>query len=243
MRILLTNDDGYKADGLNYLNKYFQEKGHTVFVVAPDSEKSGFSHSITLKENIRQIRQFENFWVIKGTPVDCVTLSLLGIVPDKFDVVVSGVNHGQNMGKDIIYSGTVGAARQGGLYGIPSMAISMLYYEGKFDFENVGIFLDSYFEKLIAKNDGSFIYNVNFPNPFKHEIKGVKKTVPCLHHYYRDELLSKDIPDFGKYYWIKGNNAIFEKDEGTDAGAVKNGFISVSPIKILPESYDIDLGF
>jgi len=242
MNILLTNDDGYKAEGLLYLNNYFLRKGHKVFVVAPDSEKSGFSHSITLKECVRLVMQFDNFWVIKGTPVDCVTLASLGILGEKMDIVVSGINHGPNIGKDIIYSGTVGAARQGGLHEIPSMSISINTWGEKIDFDSVEFFLDDYFEKLMKKNDASFIYNVNFPNLPIDKIKGVKKTIPCHKHYYQDELIIHDIPNFGKYFWLKGNKPVFEEDEGTDAKAVLDGFISVSPIKILPESAIVDIG-
>ena len=241
MNILLTNDDGFYADGINFLKKYFENKGHSVFVVAPDSEKSGFSHSITLKDTIRLVKHFDNVWVIRGTPVDCVTLALLGLVQTKIDCVVSGVNHGPNIGKDIIYSGTVAGARQGGLHNITSMALSVNSWGEEIDFTIVEKFLNDYFEKLAQKKDLKFIYNVNFPNIKSDKIKGVKKTTPCHSHYYQDELISFESPGHGKYFWIKGDYPLFENDEGTDAEAVKNGYISVSGVKFLPEAVDFEL--
>lgn len=242
MNILLTNDDGFFAEGLNFLKDYFSRKNeHKIFIVAPDSEKSGYSHSITLKDTIRLVKHIDNLWILKGTPVDCVTLALLGLVPEKIDWVVSGVNNGPNIGKDIIYSGTVGAARQGGLHNLPSMAISVNSWGENIHLDNVEYFMESYFENLMKKNPGNFIYNVNIPNISKDSLKGVKKTVPCHSHYYQDELCSFDSPGQGRYFWIKGAYPIFENDEGTDAGAIKTGFISVSGVKFLPESAEFEL--
>jgi len=242
MNILLTNDDGFYADGLNFLKDYFSKTNkHKIFIVAPDSEKSGFSHSITLKDTIRLVKHIDNLWVLKGTPVDCVTLALLGLVPEKIDWVISGVNNGPNIGKDIIYSGTVGAARQGGLHNLPSMAISVNSWGESIYFDNVQYFMDNYFEKLMKNNRGDFIYNVNIPNIPNESLKGVKKTIPCHSHYYQDELESFDSPGQGKYFWIKGTYPIFENDEGTDAGAIKTGFISVSGVKFLPEAAEFEL--
>lgn len=241
MNILLTNDDGYLAEGIQFLKKYFEKQNHNVFLVAPDSERSGFSHSVTLKDTIRLVYHKDNVWALKGTPVDCVNLALLGVIPEKkIDIIVSGINHGANIGKDIIYSGTVGAARQGGLLNIPSIALSANTWGEDIVYDNIQYFLDNHFESIMAKNKGDFIFNVNFPN--LKTIKGVKKTKPCHHHYYNDTLLCYDSGYNGKYYWLKGDYPVFEKDEGTDAGAVKNGYISISAIKILPEDMDIDIG-
>ena len=242
MNILLTNDDGYKADGLIFLKEYFESKDYNVFVVAPDSEKSGFSHSVTLKDTIRLVYHKDNVWALRGTPADCVNVALLGLVEQKIDIIVSGINHGPNIGKDIIYSGTVGAARQGALQNIPSIAFSVNSWGEEIEFENIKYFLDNYFERLMQKNTGNFLYNVNFPNIHPSLLKGVKQTVPCHHHFYHDKLLCFDSGNNGKYFWIKGDHPIFEKDEKTDADAMKNGYISVTAVKILPEAYEIDLG-
>lgn len=243
MNILLTNDDGYRAGGINFLNDYFKKRGHKVFMVAPHTQRSAVSHAITLNDSIRLEMQFDNVWVTTGTPADCTMLALLGMIEEKIELVVSGINHGPNIGKDIIYSGTVAAARQASLNGIPSMALSANTWEDDIYFENVERFLDDHFERLAAKCDSSFVMNINFPNIPPEEIKGIKKTIPCRHNYYNDELVSFDSPFQGKYFWISGNGREFKDDPRTDYHAVENGYISVSPIKILPEEAELDLEF
>jgi 5'-nucleotidase len=163
------------------------------------------------------------------------------MINEKIDWIISGVNHGPNIGKDIIYSGTVGGARQGALQNIPSMAFSIDSWGEKLEFSQVGYFLDNYFEKLMTKDTKGYFYNINFPNVPREKISGIKQTKPCHHHYYKDKLITFDSQTTGVYYWIKGEKPIFEKDEGTDAGAIKNKFISISAIKTLPEEYDINL--
>ncbi|MCK4795924.1 MAG: 5'/3'-nucleotidase SurE [Spirochaetes bacterium] len=243
MNILLTNDDGYQAKGIIFLKDYFKKKGHSVFTVAPDREKSGASHSITLRDTIRLIKEKDNEWVIRGTPADCVILGLLGLVPEKINIVISGVNHGPNIGRDIIYSGTAAGARQGGLSGIPSIALSVNAWKGDFYLDSVEDFLDKYFEKLINSSGKNFFYNINFPNLPLNKIKGIQKTIPCHKHYYQDELVHFDSPIQGRYYWVNGRSPAFELEDGTDAKAIKNGFISVSPVKIFPEAMKIDFDF
>ena len=156
MNILLTNDDGFSAKGLNYLKDYFSKNNHKVFIVAPDREKSGTSHSITYKDSIRLIEQKDNLWVLKGSPADCVILALLGLVPEKIDIVISGINHGPNIGRDIIYSGTAAAARQAGFSDIPAMAMSINAWKGDFHFDIAGGFLDKYFDKFNPQHQASF---------------------------------------------------------------------------------------
>ena len=179
MNILLTNDDGYQAQGINFLKCYFEKKGHSVFIVAPDREKSGSSHSITLKDSIKLVKHKDNIWVLRGTPADCVMLALLGLVPKKIDIVVSGVNHGPNIGRDIIYSGTAAGARQGGFSGLPSIALSINVWNDDIYLEIVKNFLDKYFERLVNFSKRKLFYNINFPNLPINQIKGVQKTVPC----------------------------------------------------------------
>jgi 5'-nucleotidase len=242
MNILLTNDDGYHADGINYLKKYFEDKGENVFIVAPDKEKSGAGHSITLHDAIRLIKHTENVWALRATPADCVVMALLGLVPEKIDVVISGINHGPNIGRDILYSGTAACARQGGFSGIPSIALSMNAWRGPYHFEVVGDFLDKNFGKIISSyNNCDFFYNINIPNVPLSEIKGIQITKPCKKHYYQDSLIHFDSPSQGRYYWVDGAMPVYELEEGTDAKAVKSGFISVSPIKVFPEKADVNI--
>jgi 5'-nucleotidase len=241
MNILLTNDDGAHAKGINYLWNYFKNRDENVFIVAPDREKSGTSHSITLNDSLRLVEETEDRKVIKGSPADCVITALLGLIPEKIDIVISGINHGPNIGRDILYSGTAAAARQAGFSGIPAIALSINSWRKEFHFETVGDFLDKYFNKLVEKANPDFFYNINFPNKTVSEIKGVKQTFPCPNHYYQDELVFFDSPLQGRYYWVNGSTANYDLQEGTDAKTVKDGFISVSPVKVFPESYDIKL--
>jgi 5'-nucleotidase len=241
MNILLTNDDGYQAEGIRFLNEYFTKNGHNVFVVAPDRERSGVSHAITLRDTIRLMHQKDNLWVLQGNPADCVIMALLGLVPEKIDLVVSGVNHGPNIGRDIIYSGTAAGARQGGLSGLPSIALSVNCWTGQMYLEPVRTFLDKYFERLVKAAKSSFFFNVNFPNIPQEKIKGVMLTRPCHRHYYQDELVSFDSPTQGKYFWVTGSKPSYQLEDGTDAKALKEDHISVSAVKVFPEAVQTDL--
>lgn len=240
MNILLTNDDGYQANGINFLKEYFEKKDHKVFIVVPDREKSGSSHSITLKDTIKLIDHKDNLWILNGTPADCVILGLLGLIKEKIDFVVSGINHGPNIGRDIIYSGTAAAAREAGFSKIPSMALSIDCWEKYLDFEVAEYFLNKYFNKLSKSIKKNFFYNINFPNIKLEELNGVQMTVPCPNHYYMDELLHFEVPFQGKYYWVNGYVPNYKLQKGTDAMAIKNNYISVSPVKIFPEAEKIN---
>lgn len=243
MNILLTNDDGFNASGLNFLKEYFNNKGHNVFVVAPDGEKSGYSHKITFNDAVRLVKQEDKTWVLKGSPADCILFALIGVVPEKIDVIISGINHGPNIGQDIMYSGTVAAARQGCFHNVPSFALSANTFKDDIIFENVKIFLDKYFIDLYKLSDCSFFYNINFPNIKPSEVKGAMNTKICHNHYYQDKLYFFDAPLQGKYYWLGAGEPIYNREEGTDAKALKEGFISITAVKLLPESVTLDLKF
>ena len=157
MNILLTNDDGYKSEGINFLRNYFEKKdNYNVYVVACEKERSGASHSITFTDSVKLIKKVDNLWIINGTPADCVIFGIQGLVSEKIDLVISGINHGPNIGRDIIYSGTVACARQGAFYGIPSIALSMNAWKGPYYLDCVKVFLDKYLDKLISECDKSF---------------------------------------------------------------------------------------
>ncbi len=240
MNILLTNDDGYQAKGINYLFNYFKEKGHTVVMIAPDSQKSGFSHAITLTDTVRVTIDKEDLKVLKGTPADCVNFGFLGISPVKIDAVVSGVNHGPNLGSDIIFSGTAAGARQGAFHGVPSFALSVDTWDNDPIVEQVGEFLDKYFINLYGSFCSGTFFNINFPNLPPESICGVRKTVPCPKRHYIDNLISFDSPTQGKYLWIEGKSPEMPVDPGTDAYAVRQNEISVSCVKAYPESHNTD---
>ncbi len=247
MNILLTNDDGFSAEGLLVLKRYFEKKSeHNIFIVAPDTEKSGFSHSITFTELTKLVKQHDNTWIIRGTPADCVNLALLGMVEEKIDLVISGINHGPNMGRDTLYSGTVGAARQAAFYNVPSIALSLNTWSGdknREHFDNVAPFFDKHFDTLIKNIDTNFVFNINFPNIAYENIKGVKNTKPYHEEHYNDELFLVDAQHLGKYYGVKWRHKFVELDSEFDASAVRDGFISVSALKILPEGFNLNIKF
>ncbi|MCB5263763.1 MAG: 5'/3'-nucleotidase SurE, partial [Candidatus Cloacimonadaceae bacterium] len=129
MKILLVNDDGINAPGIRFLQKALASAGHDLILVAPDSERSAASHSITLRKDITATRIAANEWAISGTPVDCVVIALQKIISDKIDLVISGINAGQNMGEDVLYSGTVSAAVEAAMFGQRAIALSINAYK------------------------------------------------------------------------------------------------------------------
>ncbi len=239
MNILLTNDDGYLAKGINYLKDYFTARGDNVVMIAPDNQKSGFSHAITLTDSVRVVIDRDNLKVLKGTPADCVNFGFLGICPFKIDIVLSGVNHGPNLGSDIIFSGTAAGARQGAFHGVPSFALSIDNWDNDPIVEQVGDFLDRHFDNLLKSYQKGSFYNINFPNLTPDKIQGVSKTVPCPKRHYIDNLVSFDSPSQGKYLWIEGRSPEIPVDHGTDAYAIRMNEISVSSVKIYPESHNM----
>lgn len=241
MNILLTNDDGYEAEGLGFLKDYFDRKGHQVYISAPDREKSGFSHSVTIKDEIRLVKEFETGCVLRGTPADCVFVAVNEIFKNKIDVVVSGINHGRNVGRDIFFSGTIGAARQGAFSGLTSFALSMEITARPLQFDIVDSFLDTHFEKLVNKAAGrNFFYNINFPNISRSELAGVKVTVPSADYSYEQTLERYNSPFQGSYFWVSGTHINYTEDPETDIWAIRNNFISLTPLQLLP---DIDRDF
>jgi len=214
MRILLTNDDGISSPGLNLLAKALREAGHRVFVVAPDTDRSGSSHSIRfLNEPCRLIEIEKDTWSCSGTPVDCVVIALLGGIPelslktkeaaggDPPDLVLSGINVGANMGTDIIYSGTAAAARQGSFFGIPSVALSLVENHGIWHWEPVIAYITEKLGEIVGFwRDGVFV-NVNFPNNGKTP-SALVNVFPSI-RYYNDSIINYDAPDGGTYCFSK----------------------------------------
>lgn len=168
MRVLLVNDDGYKASGINVLDEVLSEYGHDVYVAAPSTEQSAKSHSMTI-DGMRYATEYrKNHYHIDGTPADCIIYSLKsGLIKEKPDVVISGINHGYNLSTDIIYSGTCGAARQASLYGYKAIAISAEDSQnGEYKFEEAAEFLASRLDEFIKKIHESVFMNINIPRSF-----------------------------------------------------------------------------
>ena len=228
MRILISNDDGYKADGIIQLAKSLSGIAE-VIVVAPSENKSAASSSLTLGKPLKPIQIENNIYAIDGTPSDCVHLALCGFIKESIDLVVTGINFGANLGDDVIYSGTVAGAIEGRFLGLPSIAISLASWECKY-FDTAG-----YIAKLlVAQIDKSTlayntIINVNVPDIPITEINGIKST--RLGNRHKSEPSIQDLKD-PSLYWIGENGKEADNVEGTDFHAVSNNFVSVTPLQI-----------
>ena len=232
MRILLTNDDGIGAPGLWAVARELAKVGDLV-VAAPGEERSGAGTAISLRKPIRvqevvpQVEGVQAFSV-SGTPADSAIIAISGLFSDRFDLVVSGINRGSNLGHDVYVSGTVGAAMQGYLHGIPSMAVSMYAYES-LDFAAA-----ARVAALIARRvgsgalDGLMLLNVNAPNLSLERVKGVEVTRLSQHNYC--DRIDRDSDESGEYYLITRHEDMHDAPEGTDLWAVERGRVSVTPL-------------
>ena len=238
MNILISNDDGILARGLSLLGEAAGSLGQ-VTVVAPDREQSATSHSLTLHRPIRATRRPDGAYQVDGTPTDCVLLALDALMPVKPDFVFSGVNHGPNMGEDVLYSGTVAAAMEGLAAGIPSVAISY----GSFDLEH----LESHRAGLTRLLAGivaieafprDTLLNVNLPPIPADQVKGVKVTHLGSRVFHEEVARMKD--PWGKdIFWIGGGHVTWSGGADSDFRAVKDGFISVTPLHVDMTNYDL----
>ena len=230
MNILISNDDGIHARGLRVLAEALSSLGE-VWVVAPDRERSAASHSLTLNRPLRATKVGPTWYTVDGTPTDCIALAVMGMIKRKFDLVASGINLGANMGDDVTYSGTVSAAFEATLLGVPAFAISIAAHR-RVDFTaaaRVAVLL----AELIAKNGlpANTLLNVNVPNRRPSQIKGIAITQQGRRHY--GEIIVRKVDPRGKaYYWIGGKEPSWEPSEESDYAAVTAGFISITPLHL-----------
>lgn len=227
-RILVTNDDGIYSEGLAKLAEAVRPLGDVV-IVAPDREQSAASHALTLNRPLRLQEIGPDRWIVDGTPTDCVNLALLHIFRDRRpDLVISGINFGPNMGDDVTYSGTISAAFEGSLLGVPSIAFSAFIGE-HFDFAPCAAFAaELVAEALVLHRDPGIILNVNFPDP---PFAGVRVTKLGRREYVVGVIERLD-PRGRKYYWIGGEPPVWHRGEGTDIEAVMNGHVSITPLHL-----------
>lgn len=228
MNILLSNDDGYHAEGIQKLAAELR-KFANVIIVAPDRNRSAASSSLTLIEPLRPRKLDNGDYCINGTPADCVHLALNGFLSGRIDLVVSGINAGANLGDDTLYSGTVAAAFEGRHLGLPSIAISL---DGRQHYESaVKIACD-----LIPKLHGQLlkskeILNINVPDlPYDH-IKGIK-VCRLGHRFSAAEVIKQQDPRGDHIYWIGAAGLPEDCAEGTDFFAVKQGYVSITPLQV-----------
>ncbi len=232
-RILVSNDDGITSPGIIALEKSLASIVKEVIVVAPDRDQSAVSHALNLHRPLRVEKVLHNRYSVDGTPTDCINLAVNGLIKGKKpDMILSGINKGANLGEDITYSGTVSAAMEGTLLGIPSVAISVL---GRDDFifgpaaeyaKTVVVFL---LKNRLPKNT---LLNVNVPNMPLERIKGVKITKQGKRFFYNNKVIKNKDPRGKDYYWIGGDETGFVKTPNSDIASVMRGYISITPIKL-----------
>ena len=248
MKILCTNDDGYLATGVRVLARAADAFG-SVAIVAPDREQSATSHSLTLRHPLRVRRTLDGAYVVDGTPTDCVILGVNELLPERPDICLSGVNHGPNMGEDVLYSGTVAAAMEATVMGIPSIALS--YVGDRFEeLEGWETVVQAILEGILRRESfpDDTLFNVNLPAVAPDEVRGIKVT-SLGRRRYADSILRANDPMGKEYFWIGGGSVSWRGPEDSDFQAVEHGYVSVTPLhldltnyKLLEEIRAWDLG-
>jgi 5'-nucleotidase len=234
MKILCCNDDGVFAAGLDVLVRAASQLGE-VTVVAPDREQSATSHSLTMHRPLRPVRLDEHRHQVDGTPTDCVMLAVEGLMPERPDWVLSGINHGMNMGEDVLYSGTVAAAMEGMALGVPSIALSFAGGNMRSDAEKLEqhllavTVLRRYLTTIGTPT--TTLFNVNLPPVFGADIKGVKLTRLGRRHY-TNSIRPMNDPWGRPLYWIGAGTMSWTGGDDSDYRAVTDGYISVTPLHL-----------
>ncbi len=231
MNIMITNDDGITAPGIIALAEALRPLGR-IAVVAPDREQSAVSHAITLHHPLRAERQGDDIFAVSGTPTDCVNLGINNLLDFRPDLVVSGINRGGNMGDDVTYSGTVSAAMEATLMGIPAIAVSLATSgEGK-SYEAAALFIRRLAQRVAEEGlPSDTLLNVNVPDLPRERIKGPLITKQGKKRY-QGAIVDKIDPRGRQYYWIGSIEPTYEDIEGSDFAAVIRGHISITPLHL-----------
>lgn len=237
IRVLVTNDDGIHAPGIFALKKALDRAGFAVTVCAPDRPRSASGHSITLHKPLRMkqvaLEDGTLGHAASGTPADCVTLGVLDVLHNEVDLVVSGINHGPNLGWDVTYSGTVSAAMEAVIIGIPAIAVSVASYADALHWDAAANFVADRLAPLVARQGlpPATLLNVNAPDLPEAEVKGARITTQGDRQYV-DRVEKRQDPLGRPYYWLGGRIHDKEAAAGTDVRAVGDGYISVTPIHL-----------
>ncbi len=232
--ILITNDDGITAPGIRNLIEVMQEIGEIV-VVAPDKPQSATGHSITINNTLYLNEVSDKNNPIKeiscsGTPVDCVKLAVSEILKQKPDLCVSGINHGSNSSINVIYSGTMSAAVEAGIEGIPAIGFSLLDYDWNADFNPAKKFIKKIAQEVLANGlPEGVVLNVNIPKLSANEIKGIKVCRQAK-AVWQEKFDKRKTPQGRDYYWLTGEFVNQDKGDDTDEWALENGYISIVPV-------------
>lgn len=241
--ILVTNDDGYKAKGIQQLTEIAMEFGNVVVIAASESQ-SGKSHSITIKDPLRYklLEKTEGLtrYVVRGTPADGVKLAMCSILKRKPDLILSGINHGTNSSTSIVYSGTMAAAMEGAINRIPSIGLSLLDYRPDADFSSSANHIRAIISSVIREGmPAGTCLNVNIPAVTEAEIKGIK-VCRMADGLWKEVFESRKDPGGREYFWLSGSFINREEDaKDNDEWALKNNYISVVPIKVDMTAYDL----
>lgn len=236
MKILISNDDGYRARGIQTLARALAEMGE-ITVVAPDRNRSGASNSLTLENPLRLDLLDNGVYRVEGTPTDCVHLAITGLLEHEPDMVVSGINAGANLGDDVLYSGTVAAAMEGRFLGLPAIAISLVGHDAT-HYETAAWVAQQLVARLKASAlPADTILNVNVPDLPIDQITGFEST--RLGHRHKAEPVIKEYDPRGRaMYWIGPAGAEQDAGPGTDFDAIRRGAVSVTPLQIDLTRYD-----
>lgn len=243
LRILLTNDDGVFAEGLQVLAAEIQKFAET-YVVAPDHEQSATGHAITMHRPLRaeRVKYLHSpglpVWSVNGTPADCVKLAAEAILPEKPDLVISGINRGANLGTDVLYSGTVSAAIEGVILGLPAIAVSLTeYHDPEYDY--AAEFIARLAKGIISHAEKwDTLLNVNVPGCAREKIRGVAITSLGV-RVYKNTFEVRTDPRGRIYYWLAGELVDVRDKDDTDVAAIKNHMISITPVHYDLTSYNL----
>ena len=230
MRILLSNDDGYFAPGLVHLAQALMPLAE-VSVVAPERDRSGASNSLTLTQPLHVQKADNGFYYVDGTPTDCVHLAITGLLEQEPDIVIAGINHGANLGDDVIYSGTVAAAMEGRFLGLPAIAVSLARRNGT-HFETAAHVVLRLLEKLKRETlPADTILNVNVPDIPIERLAGFEAT-RLGHRHKAEPVVRTSDPHGNPVYWVGAPGPEADAGPGTDFYALRNGFVSITPLHV-----------
>ena len=243
MRILITNDDGIQSPGLDALERIARTLSDDVWVIAPETDQSGVAHSLTLSDPLRLRQIDDRRYALKGTPTDCVIMGVRKVLPGLPDLVLSGINRGQNIAEDVTYSGTVAGAMEGAILGIRSIAVSQAYswdFGSEPDYSVAETHAPALFKKLVDFPLPPYsLFNVNFPACAPQDVKGTMVTVQG-HHAQSGISIDERMDGRGNpYYWLKFQDRGKSVHENSDLQAIADGYISVSPLRIDLTAHDL----
>ncbi len=244
MRILLTNDDGFDAPGMKVLLDIAQTLSNDLWIVAPSEEQSGAGHSLTLTRPLRVRQRGDQQYSVDGTPTDSVMMAVARIMKDgPPDLILSGVNRGANLGEDVTYSGTVSAAMEGALAGIPSIALSQSYARGDMGndvpFDAASSWGERVLRPLVKQSmDHRTLVNINFPAVPAGDVKGVRVVSQGIRDYGRLQIVSNRDPRGFEYHWFGLGPMVETPAHSTDLEAIEDGYVSVTPLHLDLTHYD-----